>query len=1026
VASVLRRDIVDDMQVSSRRDKRSMAMVMAAMWISGMLLGACSSAPASEASVAQPSAMPQKLVDLSTVRPNLASTPRGFAAVNGVALFFSATRMGLFRSDGTPGGTQLVRDLEPTHDADFPTPHIVALGTRGFWTQDDALFASDGTPEGTTLVAFPGPRGFTIGELTAYQGELYLATLDGLVRSDGTAAGTRVIASVQPAVLANAWQVVGDKLYFACATPAEGDELCVSDGTGAGTFVVKDVVPGARGSNVSLVGGVGGRLLFAASAGGFGRSLWSTDGTLAGTAEILAATSGDVVSDSAGPPAILDGRAWFACNTRQAGAELCRSDGTPAGTAALDVVPGAGSLSPSNPVVSGGRLFFTASQADVGTELWVSDGTAAGTSLLKDVLPGAGSGVSSSLLVPIGDTVYFTAHSAAAKAISLWLTDGTPAGTVQLKEILEAGREELPPLDLAESVVLGTRLLFAADDGVHALEPWVSDGTTDGTQLLKDARPPRSTVVPVELRDHHGATYLTEIESPARLLWRSDGTIAGTTIFQRASLSDLTSAGYWLYYQGGGLWKTDGEPATRIPLPGRAAQLRPLGSDLAFLSTTPDRNRGLFLSDGTAAGTRLTNPIIVNADGLAVANGRLWLSGFDGSHGNELWTGDGSTTGVHVVTDIRPGAADSRPDNFVEVNGTTVFAANDGVSGRELWKTDGSAGGTVRIADLVPGLTGSNPDHLWSWNGCVLFFAGDFFGKSALWSTDGTTAGTTALARLSVEGDPGFVAWDGLVFFRAADDELGAELWRTDGTAAGTVRVSDLAPGPLSSNPQQLRLVAPAGPLAFVAEEPATGREVWQLTQPLGAPQLVADLAPGPASSRPTAIGIQGSKLIVTADTGDGYAIWRIDGVGPDATPPALICPADIAVSTSDPTAVVSFAATATDNSGAAPSITADRASGSVFRAGDTRVAVAATDGSNNTSRCTFVVHVGAQVPGDGGVDGGPGGPGPIGPGANPDPGARGPIDEGGCNTAGPRGCSSALLVALVAAAMRRRRRTHS
>jgi ELWxxDGT repeat protein len=980
-------------------------------WISGLALGACSAAPADETSAAQPIATTQRLAELSSVRPNLASTPRGFTVVNGVALFFSAAHMGLFRSDGTPGGTQLVRDLEPTLDQESPTPRIVALGARGFWTQDDGLFATDGTPAGTTLVTTPGPPGFSVSELVVYEGALYLGTADGLVRSDGTADGTRVVASVQTA---GPWQVVAGKLYFACATPADGGELCVSDGTGAGTFVIKDLTPGIGGSSVSLLGGVGSRLLFSANAGGFGRGLWSTDGTAAGTVELITASDGDVVSELAGPPAILDGRAWIPCNTRAAGSELCRTDGTPAGTAVLDVVPGAGSLGPSTLVAFGGRLVFAASRADVGTELWTSDGTAAGTSLLKDVAPGPSSGMALNQVVQLGDALYFAARSAAARPISLWRTDGSAGGTTQVKEILGKGQEELNPLNLIESVVVGTHLLFAADDGVHSLEPWVTDGTADGTQLLKDVGPARSSVVPLELRDHHGATYVTAFESPSRSLWRSDGTVTGTTIFQQGSLSELTSVGHWLYYQGGGLWKTDGEPATRIALPGRAAQLRGFNGGVAFLSTTPDRGRGLWLTDGTAAGTRLTDPIILDADGLAVANGRLWLNGLDGSHGRELWIGDGTTKGVRVVTDIRPGAADSRPDGFVELNGQTVFAANDGSSGRELWKTDGSAAGTVRIADLVPGLTGSTPSHLWSWNGRVLFTAGDFLGKRAVWSTDGTAAGTTALVGATFEGDPGFVAWGGFAFFRASDDQ-GAELWRSDGTPAGTLRVSDLAPGPQSSDPRLLRLVAPAGPLVFVADEPSAGREVWQLGQPLGAPQLVADLAPGPRSSRPTSIGVQGSKLIVTADAGDGYAIWRIDGVGPDATPPALACPGDLTVVTSEPSAVVSYAATATDDSGVAPSVTADHPSGGVFGQGDTTVVVAATDGSNNTSRCTFVVRVGPRAPGDGGVD----------PGSPPDAGGGGqpaPAGSGGCSASGRSGGSSGLVFALAAAALRRRR----
>ena len=34
--------------------------------------------------------------------------------------------------------------------------------------------------------------------------------------------------------------------------------------------------------------------------------------------------------------------------------------------------------------------------------------------------------------------------------------------------------------------VIGNRLYFWADDGVHGMEPWVSDGTSRGTRLVAD------------------------------------------------------------------------------------------------------------------------------------------------------------------------------------------------------------------------------------------------------------------------------------------------------------------------------------------------------------------------------------------------------------------------------------------------------------------------------------------------------------------------------------------------------------
>src|SRR3954451_1087386 len=41
--------------------------------------------------------------------------------------------------------------------------------------------------------------------------------------------------------------------------------------------------------------------------------------------------------------------------------------------------------------------------------------------------------------------------------------------------------------------VVGNRVFFTADDGVHDRELWVSDGTTTGTHMVKDILPTSPT-----------------------------------------------------------------------------------------------------------------------------------------------------------------------------------------------------------------------------------------------------------------------------------------------------------------------------------------------------------------------------------------------------------------------------------------------------------------------------------------------------------------------------------------------------
>jgi hypothetical protein len=78
-----------------------------------------------------------------------------------------------------------------------------------------------------------------------------------------------------------------------------------------------------------------------------------------------------------------------------------------------------------------------------------------------------------------------------------------------------------------------------------------------------------------------------------------------------------------------------------------------------------------------------------------------------------------------------------------------------------------------------------------------------------------------------------------------------------------------------------------------------------------------------------------------------------------DTTPPAITCPADISVVTTDPVgASVNFTVSATDACDPNPSVVSTPASGSFFAAGTNTVVSTATDASGNKSSCSFRVMV--------------------------------------------------------------------
>ncbi|MBK8497480.1 MAG: HYR domain-containing protein [Flavobacteriales bacterium] len=118
------------------------------------------------------------------------------------------------------------------------------------------------------------------------------------------------------------------------------------------------------------------------------------------------------------------------------------------------------------------------------------------------------------------------------------------------------------------------------------------------------------------------------------------------------------------------------------------------------------------------------------------------------------------------------------------------------------------------------------------------------------------------------------------------------------------------------------------------------------------------DVAPGTQASVPTLV------KIFLVDAVNNSSIDSVMVIPFDNMPPVLTCPADITISASPGAcnAAVSFTATATDNTGAAPAVTYSPSSGSAFGLGTTTVTVTAQDAALNQSTCTFTVTVSPAV----------------------------------------------------------------
>ncbi len=762
------------------------------------------------------------------------------AYTDGTRLWFSAYESGFgvepWVSDGTRDGTYRIADIRPGGESSISTGSAYGVwqGFQGrtYFRADDGvhgpeLWVTDGSAAGTRMVVDgnPGELGLEPGGMVELNGRLmFVARRDQLTNewwsTDGTAQGTaRVSGWPVMSTLRDNLAVLGDKLLFRGLHPLYGNELFVTDGTPQGTGMVKDIWPGSHFSGH-------------------------------------------------GPMVVWNGFVWWNASDGSSGSELWRTDGTEAGTSmVVEVCPGAaGGIGYGLAVMPSGLVFAGRTDARDGWEPWITDGTPAGTRPIADLLPG-GEGSLSAAPVVAGTEAWFAARTPASGS-EPWKTDGTAAGTVQVGEIGRATADSDPQSPAADS---GLRLVFQATNATIGQEPWITDGTPTGTRLWRDAQPGSFSSAPARAARFGDRTWWTNRESliTSDLLGGDLRPILGS----HSNGPDVVELG-GRYYFGRriALWSSDGTAAGTGPVIEFQVGRQSVGpTDLVaagdllyfFASVGYFGPTGLFVSDGTAAGTRLE--FQTSFDGGSASGFRSTLALGDralvrtlapATNQPEYWILDGSSR-VLLATLDKP----ARPADMVlsPRTGEALFVARDAIHGAELWATDGTPGGTRVLLDIHAGATSSEPVELTPAGGLVFFTADDGIHGRELWRTDGTTAGT----RMVTDSIPGQGSLQPEHLLRLGDanaiafqghDAFGSELWTCDGTAAGTRRLTDLGPGGHSSHPTPLGVVGDQ--LVFAAYTEPTGYEPWAIDLSTTRGYLARTLGagcPGSAGTVPTA-----------------------------------------------------------------------------------------------------------------------------------------------------------------------------
>lgn len=434
-------------------------------------------------------------------------------------------------------------------------------------------------------------------------------------------------------------------------------------------------------------------------------------------------------------------------------------------------------------------------------------------------------------------------------------------------------------------VELNGKSIFIANDGVHGREPWVSDGTEAGTQMLKDVFVGASGSMP-QITGYSLGEYKFLIKAGANAyfladdgngvrLWATDGTTAGT---RRVSATAALPTFAWtefngqLYYfassvsQGVQLWRSNGT-ATGTNL---ILQTAPypydwlpnfLGKTAQYLFLSPDEGGSgakLRRTNGEMTGAPLIGSYLINAIFTENEVAYQWPGQFKSTNSvndklifsvnsNQLWASNGSGSGTSMLKDFSTSYPDKTISQLLPIGSGQLLVSLTEQDPEEfnrtftLWKTNGTASGTVLVHAPISLPPSSVEPRLREYDGKAVFFVpSENSANVTMWISNGTQSGTLPVTEVpGYDNDLNFEV-DGLLYF-----SCGQDLCVTDGTTSGT---SVVVTGISSSLVRDAGFTVIGKKVLFSANSTEYGQELFSLDLSGGidlCPNDSAKLEPG-------------------------------------------------------------------------------------------------------------------------------------------------------------------------------------
>lgn len=805
----------------------------------------------------------------------------------------SSSLFQLYRTDGTVAGTSAVATNVLANNLVACAGRVYYVGSDPSIGQE--LWSTDGTVAGTSLAADLTPAPGTTSLVTSLGTDgsrVFFAAHSGFGAEPHVYNPATGIASMIKDIYPGAgdfgipydsspynYVSVAGRVYFQAYNPTDGGEMYVTDGTAAGTHLVANLVPGPDGSFWEYLGAIGNKALFFANSTTFGQEVWADDG--------VSFTKLTNLDDGSGPSLFMDswgfmgGKFVFEVGGGASRVGPLVTDGTPAGTMLLaDAVPqsaGASRVSATGtfeffrvgttiyrydgtgatavadlpgsdyscaPLASFNGLLFAIAGPNVpgfGPDLepWVFDPATRIGLKLREIHPGT-RGLSSlfNSMAAAGGRVVFTGPSTTGIGVEPFGTDGTPSGTALLGDLTPGSTSStFTPTSSGPRAmcIIGNRW-------------WSSDGTPAGTTQLP-LFAPTSSPAPV-VGTLNGRSIIAARHTAANVGYEpyiTDGTVAGTMLIKNITIAGSADVAPF----------EDSNPSGFVEINGRVyfnAQSNGAGYELWASDGTPEGTYQVKdINPGTSSSWsgQLQNQLNVRRV-MAAHNGLIYFAAQSSGTSPtvpELYKTDGTSAGTEQVVDLNPGSAGSLPDLLTSTPQGLFFAATVSAGanppGRELFITDGTAAGTRLVKNITAGAGQTSFGAMCAVGGASTGApAGVVFAcrpndtsLNQLWFSDGTDAGTVRLGtNLTIETQfattfpPALLPHRGRAYFVATTNNNPTlrEVWRTDGTQAGTCMLANVIPDPSPSiTGDHGKLLTLANNRLFVVlESPMWGREV--------------------------------------------------------------------------------------------------------------------------------------------------------------------------------------------------------